>query len=93
LSHVITHVQNGAGAKPIAELEALLNRLQLLLIGSAGILSLAEEILQLIKLAAAIRRPLHGQSVALISVLRYLDDYSKADKNEDISPLRTELKE
>lgn len=93
LKHVSTHVKQDRGAKTIAELEILLGNLARLLIGSGGVIPLADEILQLIKLAAVIRRPFHGQSVALISVLRHLDEYSKTDDNQELSPLRSELKQ
>ncbi|PPQ88705.1 hypothetical protein CVT25_009469 [Psilocybe cyanescens] len=38
------------------------------------------EILELLRLAARIRRPFHGRSVELIRMLYYLDGYSKRDQ-------------
>jgi len=94
LQQVAAHVQGRQNAKTIPELETLLSQLEILLLGlSDVVIPLAEEILQLIKLAALIRRPFHGRSAALISVLRHLDDYSKADEHKNISTFRSELKE
>jgi len=93
LEHVTAHVRGQSG-KTIAELEGLITQLEALLLGlSDVVIPLAEEILQLIKLAALIRRPFHGRSAALISVLRHLDDYSKADEHKNVSTFRAELKE
>lgn len=94
LEEVTVYLQRGQSAKTIAELETLISQLEILLLGLTDvIIPLAEEILQLIKLAALIRRPFHGRSAALISVLRYLDDYSKVDEHKNVSTFRTELKE
>jgi hypothetical protein len=94
LEHVTAHVQGRQSAKTIAELETLIAQLEVLLLGlDVHVIPLAEEILQLIKLAALIRRPFHGRSAALISVLRHLDDYSKADEHRNVSTFRSELKE
>lgn len=88
------HVQGGTSAKTVAELETLIAQLEVLLLGLSDVdVPLAEEILQLIKLGAVIRRPFHGRSVALISVLRHLDDYSRAEEHKNISIYRTYLKE
>jgi hypothetical protein len=94
LEQVTAHAQRRQSAKTLPELEALIAQLEALLLGlSDVVIPLAEEILQLIKLAALIRRPFHGRSAALISVLRHLDDYSKADDHKNISTFRSELKE
>ena len=94
MEHVTAHVQRRQSAKTIPELESLISQLETLLLGlSDVVIPLTEEILQLIKLAALIRRPFHGRSTALISALRHLDDYSKADDHKNISTFRLELKQ
>lgn len=101
LGHVIAYIQGQsptrkgrAHTKTIAEIETLIRALEVLFLDiSDVIIPLVEEVLQLIDLAALIRRPLHGQSVALIYALLRLEQYSREEEHKNISTFRAELKE
>jgi len=83
-----------APTKTIAEIETLIRALEVLFLDIRDvIIPLVEEVLQLIDLAALIRRPLHGQSVALIYALLHLEQYSREEEHKNISTFRAELKE
>ncbi|KAF8909405.1 hypothetical protein CPB84DRAFT_1743964 [Gymnopilus junonius] len=64
---------------------------RLLLKRSAEGIDTEGEMMELFKLAANIRRPLHGRSVQLIRILFFLNDHSRDQKNNS-SQLRRDLK-
>ena len=76
----------------LSELEQEWENFKKLLLRRADeIIDLTEEMVLLLKLAAQIRRPLHGRSVQLIRMFFFLDDHSR-DKKNNATSHRNDLK-
>lgn len=87
MKHVASFVEVPSQGRPsLGELEEEWKQFKELLLKLADtVVSTLEEMLDLLKLAANIRQPLHSRSVQLIRMLFFLDNHSQDAKNNATS--------